>query len=230
MILELVLGLLNNLSSTCSSSMGGCGSETAANQLPNRTPTLPLVCLPLVVPAVLGQQQDVVKQMDPTEMQATVTKVCLRWVCQLFSSRENAVAPPFTAASQPAAPSSLCTLDPLLHPLLAPFRPPITLHHSLNATTQQLQDQVQRINTKLQNSLATLSAPTAAGGDGDAAAASNGNSSADAGATTAPRGKIDKMSGEVVDSNPYSRLMALQRMGIVNDYEAIRNKTVGWVG
>ena len=34
------------------------------------------------------------------------------------------------------------------------------------------------------------------------------------------------MSGEVVDSNPYSRLMALQCMGIVKDYEAIRNKTV----
>jgi hypothetical protein len=26
---------------------------------------------------------------------------------------------------------------------------------------------------------------------------------------------MQKMSGEVVDSNPYSRLMALQRMGIV---------------
>lgn len=45
------------------------------------------------------------------------------------------------------------------------------------------------------------------------------------------------MSGEVVDSNPYSRLMALQRMGIVKDYERIRDKTVGgwgggwgWVG
>lgn len=35
------------------------------------------------------------------------------------------------------------------------------------------------------------------------------------------------MSGEVVDSNPYSRLMALQRMGIVKDYEKIRGKTVG---
>jgi hypothetical protein len=40
------------------------------------------------------------------------------------------------------------------------------------------------------------------------------------------RQRIDKMSGEVVDSNPYSRLMALQRMGIVRDYEQIRNKTV----
>jgi hypothetical protein len=34
------------------------------------------------------------------------------------------------------------------------------------------------------------------------------------------------MSSEVVDSNPYSRLMALQRMGIVKDYERIRDKTV----
>uniref|UniRef100_A0A671W002 Ubiquitin-like modifier-activating enzyme 5 n=1 Tax=Sparus aurata TaxID=8175 RepID=A0A671W002_SPAAU len=33
------------------------------------------------------------------------------------------------------------------------------------------------------------------------------------------RPKIDKMSSEVVDSNPYSRLMALKRMGIVDDYE-----------
>ena len=40
------------------------------------------------------------------------------------------------------------------------------------------------------------------------------------------RSKVDKMSGEVVDSNPYSRLMALQRMGIVKDYEKIREKTV----
>lgn len=44
------------------------------------------------------------------------------------------------------------------------------------------------------------------------------------------RQKVDKMSGEVVDSNPYSRLMALQRMGIVKDYERIRSKTVGVVG
>ncbi|TKS87679.1 Ubiquitin-like modifier-activating enzyme 5 [Collichthys lucidus] len=35
------------------------------------------------------------------------------------------------------------------------------------------------------------------------------------------RPKIDKMSAEVVDSNPYSRLMALKRMGIVDDYELL---------
>ena len=38
------------------------------------------------------------------------------------------------------------------------------------------------------------------------------------------------MSGEVVDSNPYSRLMALQRMGIVQDYERIRNMAIAIVG
>lgn len=44
------------------------------------------------------------------------------------------------------------------------------------------------------------------------------------------RQKIDKMSSEVKDSNPYSRLMALQRMGIVTDYERIRTKSVAVVG
>jgi len=44
------------------------------------------------------------------------------------------------------------------------------------------------------------------------------------------RDKIEKMSSEVVDSNPYSRLMALQRMGIVQDYERIRTKSVAVVG
>ena len=44
------------------------------------------------------------------------------------------------------------------------------------------------------------------------------------------RSKVDKMSAEVVDSNPYSRLMALQRMGIVKDYERIRDATVAVVG
>uniref|UniRef100_A0AAZ3PN07 Ubiquitin-like modifier-activating enzyme 5 n=1 Tax=Oncorhynchus tshawytscha TaxID=74940 RepID=A0AAZ3PN07_ONCTS len=44
------------------------------------------------------------------------------------------------------------------------------------------------------------------------------------------RPRIDKMSAEVVDSNPYSRLMALKRMGIVEDYEKIRTFTVAVVG
>lgn len=37
------------------------------------------------------------------------------------------------------------------------------------------------------------------------------------------------MSAEVVDSNPYSRLMALQRMGIVENYERIREFSVAIV-
>lgn len=44
------------------------------------------------------------------------------------------------------------------------------------------------------------------------------------------RAKIDKMTDEVVDSNPYSRLMALKRMHIVEDYEKIRDLSVIIVG
>ncbi|XP_054992049.1 ubiquitin-like modifier-activating enzyme 5 [Sorex araneus] len=51
-----------------------------------------------------------------------------------------------------------------------------------------------------------------------------------AGAAGGGRSRIDKMSSEVVDSNPYSRLMALKRMGIVSDYEKIRTFAVAVVG
>ena len=40
----------------------------------------------------------------------------------------------------------------------------------------------------------------------------------------------EDMSAEVVDSNPYSRLMALKRMGIVDNYERIRDFTIAVVG
>uniref|UniRef100_A0A0E0NFA6 Ubiquitin-like modifier-activating enzyme 5 n=1 Tax=Oryza rufipogon TaxID=4529 RepID=A0A0E0NFA6_ORYRU len=45
----------------------------------------------------------------------------------------------------------------------------------------------------------------------------------------AARSKIKDMSSEVVDSNPYSRLMALQRMGIVDNYERIRDYSIAIV-
>lgn len=48
--------------------------------------------------------------------------------------------------------------------------------------------------------------------------------------TESKREKIDKMSAEVKDSNPYSRLMALQRMGVVEDYERIRGLSAIIVG
>jgi len=41
---------------------------------------------------------------------------------------------------------------------------------------------------------------------------------------------LAQMSAEVVDSNPYSRLMALKRMGIVDNYERIRDFSVLIVG
>ncbi|VDD77677.1 unnamed protein product [Mesocestoides corti] len=44
------------------------------------------------------------------------------------------------------------------------------------------------------------------------------------------RQKIEQMSSEVVSSNPYSRLMALQKMGIVENYAQIREKSVAIVG
>ncbi|XP_073007809.1 ubiquitin-like modifier-activating enzyme 5 isoform X1 [Typha latifolia] len=44
------------------------------------------------------------------------------------------------------------------------------------------------------------------------------------------RSKVQDMSAEVVDSNPYSRLMALQRMGIVENYERIRDFSIAIVG
>ncbi|KAF0687290.1 Aste57867_20956 [Aphanomyces stellatus] len=44
------------------------------------------------------------------------------------------------------------------------------------------------------------------------------------------RAKVDEMSAEVVDDNPYSRLMALKRMGIVYNYEDIRTLSVLVVG
>ncbi|KDO24270.1 hypothetical protein SPRG_09906 [Saprolegnia parasitica CBS 223.65] len=44
------------------------------------------------------------------------------------------------------------------------------------------------------------------------------------------RRKVEHMSSEVIDSNPYSRLMALQRMGVVADYESIRSLSVLIVG
>lgn len=44
------------------------------------------------------------------------------------------------------------------------------------------------------------------------------------------RHKIAQMSSEVRDDNPYSRLMALKRMGIVEDYEKIRDYSVAVVG
>jgi len=68
-----------------------------------------------------------------------------------------------------------------------------------------------------------------AGAVGEAAPAAPASAAEGAGSAPA-RTKVDKMSAEVKDDNPYSRLMALQRMGIVQEYEKVREKTVAVVG
>ncbi|CAK9058384.1 Ubiquitin-like modifier-activating enzyme 5 (Ubiquitin-activating enzyme 5) (UFM1-activating enzyme) [Durusdinium trenchii] len=50
------------------------------------------------------------------------------------------------------------------------------------------------------------------------------------GTSAATREKIKEMSAEVRDDNPYSRLMALKRMGVVEEYEKIRTFSVLIVG
>ncbi|CAF3207427.1 unnamed protein product [Rotaria sp. Silwood2] len=46
----------------------------------------------------------------------------------------------------------------------------------------------------------------------------------------ASRARVEKMSAKVIDTNPYIRLIALQRMDIVQDYERTRNFSVMIVG
>ena len=58
---------------------------------------------------------------------------------------------------------------------------------------------------------------------------SSGDVSAQA-ASSNPRQKVEQLSEKVVDSNPYSRLMALKKMGVVPNYADIRLKTVIVVG
>lgn len=91
----------------------------------------------------------------------------------------------------------------------------------LAAEISKLQEHVERVNERVKDVVQQVDAvPEAAAAAAPAAAAG----------AAAPREKIDKMSAEVKDDNPYSRLMALQRMGIVENYEKVREKTVAVVG
>eukprot|EP00741_Cyanophora_paradoxa_P011215 tig00020554_g10835.t1 len=80
--------------------------------------------------------------------------------------------------------------------------------HDLRAEVAKLQEQLRSMTAALQSSTAQM-----------------------AGLRTTPaRGKIEQMSSEVNDNNPYSRLMALKTMGVVKDYENIRKYSVAIVG
>ena len=52
--------------------------------------------------------------------------------------------------------------------------------------------------------------------------------------TTGPRrvrrSKVDVMSQEAQETNPYSRLMALKTMGVVKNYERVRDFSVAVIG
>lgn len=92
----------------------------------------------------------------------------------------------------------------------------------LRSSAAQLQQQLTQITFKFDDILAA--------GDVSNDSVSAPSEQANQSSLQQQRQPVDKMSGEVVDTNPYSRLMALQRMGIVKDYERIRNKTVAVVG
>uniref|UniRef100_A0A061QMJ4 Ubiquitin-like modifier-activating enzyme 5 n=1 Tax=Tetraselmis sp. GSL018 TaxID=582737 RepID=A0A061QMJ4_9CHLO len=97
----------------------------------------------------------------------------------------------------------------------------------LQEQVHKLSSQVQRMSSRIKEAVAsTSSSLEAMSSPGKVSPQQFGN----AAMLPQPRAKIDRMSAEVVDSNPYSRLMALQRMGIVENYEKIREKRVAVVG
>lgn len=82
------------------------------------------------------------------------------------------------------------------------------------SSVEELRLRVQQLELELADCRSRLSG-------GDVAASAQSRTS---------RPKIEVLSAEVVDSNPYSRLMALKRMGIVKNYEKIRDFSVAVVG
>ena len=111
----------------------------------------------------------------------------------------------------------------------------------LSATVARLQAQVASLTAKIEAANRELENVVVAAGQAGtrAAVAAAAPPPPPAEMTTAPRVTVaaaagaappKKLSAEVVASNPYSRLMALQRMGIVPNYEAIRSKTDAVVG
>ena len=80
-------------------------------------------------------------------------------------------------------------------------------------TTEELLARIAQLDHEIQNPAPPLPKPSFYQPDA---------SSSSTMTTPVVRPKIAEMSSEVRDDNPYSRLMALKRMGIVDDYEKIR--------
>ena len=89
-------------------------------------------------------------------------------------------------------------------------------------TANELQIENEKLKAKLDATLRQLQEYEANAG--------NNSSTATTTKDVVKRTKIEEMSSEVIDTNPYSRLMALKRMGIVDNYENIRKYTVIIVG
>lgn len=89
-------------------------------------------------------------------------------------------------------------------------------------TANELQIENEKLKAKLDATLRQLQEYEANAGNNSSAATTTKD--------VVKRTKIEEMSSEVIDTNPYSRLMALKRMGIVDNYENIRKYTVIIVG
>ena len=103
---------------------------------------------------------------------------------------------------------------------------------ALRGEVDTLHSHVQRIHERVQSAVNKLEA-AAAGRPvvaGDASVSAATVAAAPSSSAGGARQKIDQMSSEVRADNPYSRLMALQRMGVVANYEKIREKTIAIVG
>lgn len=92
----------------------------------------------------------------------------------------------------------------------------------------QLNTDIQRITSRMRASLVSAEAAVA----GLLPAGASLPDAGGAASASPPPGiaQAAEISSAVVDSNPYSRLMALQKMGVVKDYQKIRACTVAVVG
>lgn len=92
----------------------------------------------------------------------------------------------------------------------------------------QLNTDIQRITSRMRASL--VSAEAAVAGLLPAGASASDTGVVASASPPSGNAQTEELSSDVADSNPYSRLMALQKMGVVNDYQKIRACTVAVVG
>eukprot|EP00892_Ulva_mutabilis_P000664 jgi/Ulvmu1/10599/UM065_0054.1 len=97
---------------------------------------------------------------------------------------------------------------------------------TLTEAVQKLNSDIQRITSRMRASLASAEAAVAGLRSEEISSNDTGAAAVAAGSP----GQAGKMSADVSDSNTYSRLMALQRLGVVQEYARIQSHTVAVVG